>query len=409
MPASAVDFSVLTHVIHFALLPDPDGTLNASAQGITPANTADVVNHAHAAGRKALICVGGADSEAAFQAATSGSKLTVFINNLTNFMARGGYDGVDLDWEPLTASDSSAFTNLVIGLRAALDQFSSHKMLTAAVGAYPPYGDPPQFQYALFAALQDKFDQINVMTYDLSGPYAGWVTWFNSPIYDGGFQFPSTGGLVPSVNGSITNFIQNGVSPDKLGLGVAFFGYVWTGEVSRPRQSWTKPPTVIMPAYSDIMAGYYNSNYYHWDSLAQAAYLSISNSNGTGSMFISYDDERTCQAKISYAHHLGLGGIMIWEIAQDHQSGQPDALLQSVKLALAKYGMGRVEPGNKDVRLSFASSSHGPNHISWTSNLTASAWNTLTATNVSGGMGLLQATDTNSDGQTSGDYRDITR
>ena len=33
-------------------------------------------------------------------------------------------------------------------------------------------------------------------------------------------------------------------------------------------------------------------------------------------MFVSYDDEHTCQAKVSYARDLGLGGVMIWEIGQ---------------------------------------------------------------------------------------------
>ena len=62
MPASNIDFSVVTHVIHFSVLPNADGTLDTTDNGITPAYTADVVSRAHAANRKALICVGGADT-----------------------------------------------------------------------------------------------------------------------------------------------------------------------------------------------------------------------------------------------------------------------------------------------------------------------------------------------------------
>jgi chitinase len=355
MPASDIDFTALTHVIHFALLPNSDGTLNYSANEITSANSANLIAHAHAAGGKALICVGGADSESGFRAATSSLHLMDFINSLTNFVASRGYDGVDLDWEPLSVSDIQAFTNLVNGLRSALDAFPKHKMLTTAVGAYPPYGDPPTLQYALFAALQDKFDQINIMTYDLSGPYSGWVTWFNSPIYDGGFHFPNSARLVPSVNGSVTNFLHSGMKPRKLGVGVPFYGYVWTGGrgtstsgVTRPRQSWTNAPSVSMPPYTAIMTDYYQSNFYKWDNSAQAAYLSISNSNPAHDMFISYDDPRTCQAKVNYARDLGLGGIMIWEIGQDHQSGQPDALLQSIKHALSTPRTASVQLINRN-------------------------------------------------------------
>ncbi|MGA2245281.1 MAG: glycoside hydrolase family 18 protein [Verrucomicrobiota bacterium] len=341
LPASAVDFSVVTHLIHFSLKPNADGTLNSEANGITRPSSAELVASAHAAGRKALICVGGAGSGASFQAATSGTNLSALISNLTNFIASRDYDGVDLDWEPLAAVDGQAFTQFVNRLRSALDAFPQHKLLTAAVGAYPPYGDPAAAQYDLLAGLQNKFDQINIMTYDLSGPYSGWVTWFNSPIYDGGFRFPSSGGLVPSVSGSVTNFIASGMRPGKLGIGVAFFGYVWTGGagtstggVTLPCQSWTNPPSVIMPSFNAIMATYYQSNFYNWDDNAQAAYLSIANTNPANDRFISYDDQRTCQAKVSYVRSLGLGGIMMWELAQDHQSGQPDALLQSLKPAL---------------------------------------------------------------------------
>src|SRR5215475_15065853 len=63
MPATNIDFTALTHVIHFSLVPNSDGTLNSSANGITSANSADIISHAHAAGIKVLICVGGASTE----------------------------------------------------------------------------------------------------------------------------------------------------------------------------------------------------------------------------------------------------------------------------------------------------------------------------------------------------------
>src|ERR1700678_1530103 len=69
MPASNVDFSALTHIIHFSVVPNSNGTLNSSDNSITAANSADIVSRAHAAGIKVLLCVGGADSEGDFQPA----------------------------------------------------------------------------------------------------------------------------------------------------------------------------------------------------------------------------------------------------------------------------------------------------------------------------------------------------
>ena len=78
MPASSIDYTALSHIIHFSLIPNADGTLNSGANGITSANSTDLVTRAHAAGLKVLICVGGAGSESSFQAATSSRQLARF-------------------------------------------------------------------------------------------------------------------------------------------------------------------------------------------------------------------------------------------------------------------------------------------------------------------------------------------
>src|SRR5215475_2990978 len=90
MPASSIDFAALTHIIHFSLVPNTDGTLNTSDNGLTAPNSSDIVSHAHAAGRRVLVCVGGAGSQAAFQGATSSTNRAAFITNLVNLMSARG-------------------------------------------------------------------------------------------------------------------------------------------------------------------------------------------------------------------------------------------------------------------------------------------------------------------------------
>src|SRR5215471_11009908 len=69
MPASTIDFAALTHIIHFSLVPNADGSFDSTVNVISPSNSSDIVSRAHAAGRKVLICVGGANTQAGFQAA----------------------------------------------------------------------------------------------------------------------------------------------------------------------------------------------------------------------------------------------------------------------------------------------------------------------------------------------------
>ncbi len=335
LPPSEIDFTALTHIIHFSLVPNPDGSLDAAANGITPARSADLLSKAHAAGVKTLICVGGANSQNGFQGATSAASLPFFISNLVSFVTRQGYDGLDIDWEPLDATDSAQFTNFVATLRSALSAALPKGLVTAATASQP----------ALFAGIQNAFDQINLMTYDLAGPWPGWVTWFNSPLFDGGYRFASTGGLVPSTDGMVNEFLAAGIASEKLGVGIAFYGDVWaggtgtsTGGAALPRQSWVTPPTNTAVAFFDLMANYFQSNLYHWDTNAQAAYLSIDLPGAANDKFISYDDAHACQAKVSYARNHFLGGVMIWELGQDYQPAQPSTnrapLLEAIKAAM---------------------------------------------------------------------------
>ncbi len=394
LPPSNIDFSAVTHVIHFSVMPNADGTLNTGANGLTPAYSTDLVARAHAGGCQALICVGGAGSQAGFQGATAPANLSAFVLNLTNFLATYHYDGVDLDWEPLDASDTAQFTNLVYSLRAALNRLEPRPLLTVATASQP----------ALFASLQDFFDQINLMTYDLAGAWPGWVTWFNSPIYDGGYRFPSTGGLIPSADGMVNDFIAAGVTPAKLAVGIAFYGTVWTGGsgtstggAALPRQAWTTAPATTAIAYFDLMSTYFQTNLYHWDETAQAAYLSLDNPGSTKDKFISYDDEHTCQAKVSYARNRALGGVMIWELGQGYRptqpSGQRDPLLQAVKQAvLATPNLTAIICTNQHVQLDFVSLPLAQYRVEWTTNPAGGSWDTL-SNDIPGTGGVLQITD----------------
>jgi len=313
LPASEIDYSAVTHIIHFNLLPNSDGSLDSSTDMVYPQYSSDLVSRAHAAGVPVLISVGGENTATEFHSATNATNLPRFISNLVDFMVSRGYDGIDVDWEPLASADGSQFTALVNGLRSALNGITPRPLLTAAIATQP----------ALVASLQSQFDQINLMTYPLSGPWSGWITWHNAPIYDGGYRFPSTGALVPSADGMVNSFVAAGVSRQKLSIGIDFYGAVWgagagtpTGGVTAPRQGWATAPWMTAgTAYYTIVANYLPGPYiYSWDAVAEAAYLSLDASNPSNDRFVSFDDETTCAHKVAYARGQGIGGVMIWEL-----------------------------------------------------------------------------------------------
>jgi|GEM_PF-3462239 len=328
-----IDYSALTHVIHFSIMPNSDGSLDYETNCITPENSEALIDAAHSSGKKVLVSVGCWLTESSFLGATNSVNRTKFIQNLIDFMTSRGYDGIDIDWEPLSSSSSSQYTAFIIELKNALNNLTPRPLLTAAV----------LWQPSLFATLQDNFDQINIMTYDFAGLWLEQMTWHNSAIYDGGVILPDTGVPAPSVNVAVDDFIYSGVEAQKIGIGIAFFGYVWkggrvtyTGGVTEPGQIYTEEPTIEALNYYQIMDQYYNPQHYRWDLAAQAAYLSFDYPGSSNDMFISYDNETTCYEKVDYVREKGIGGIIIFQLGGGWRPNEPmpDNLLQSVNDAI---------------------------------------------------------------------------
>jgi chitinase len=354
LPPSAIDFAAVTHIMHFSLSPSGTG-VNGTGNGITASTARAITAAAHAAGKKVIVTIGGVGDDGAFVNSTNATNRAAFIASLVNFAVTNNYDGIDIDWEPIT--NASQYKLFIAELRTAMDAAKSGMVLsTAILGG--------SRECATVAAVQTSLDQINIMTYDMSGAWEGWVTWHNSPIYDGGYRFASTGALIPSANGEINTAIAAGITKEKLGIGTDFYGYVWSG-VSQPRQSWTTPPSVTdnVPYYQ--LMNTYGSNPILWDSLAGAAYISVTSG---GSKFISLDNERTMAAKAQYIRDKGIGGLIIWELGGGYRPSQPagqrDQLLQAVKLAFSPT---RVEP--ESAPASFALEQNYPNPFNPTTSI----------------------------------------
>ena len=325
MGPDKIDYSAITHLVHFAIVPRTDGGLS----GITPAQSADVVTRAHKGGDKVLICLGGASTGPVLGPVLTDAKRPVFIQNLIGFIKARGYDGLDVDMEPLLPADEPNFIKFVHELRTAMKAANPKWLLTI------PASGEPGAQSKLCARLQDDFDQINVQTYDLSGPWPGFKTWYNGSLYGDGETLLTETRPYPSVDSILSSYVAAGIPRAKLGIGLAFYGCVWTG-ANGPAQSIQGVTTTTL-AYSAIMDKYYRPDTYHWDDLAHAPYLSLGAEGDAARKFISYDDARLAREKVQYARSRGLGGVIIWELGDGYRDSQPagrkDALLQAVKRA----------------------------------------------------------------------------
>jgi len=315
MPASEIDFASVTHLIHFAAIPRPDGTLDTETDGLTTDHSAAVVAAAHTAGRKVLVTLGGADSGPAFREALRAERRATFVANAVALVVERGYDGLDLDMEPIEPGDFADYSAFVREVRAALNTAGSGLLLTAAV---------QQDARDVLLQVADALDQINIMTYNLSGPWPGWVTWHDAPLFDGGRTFDSTGEPLPSADAIVHDFLAAGLPAGRLGIGIISEVAVWHG-ASGPGQS-IDGVSLEYRSYRDVLGTLWAPERARFDAGPAAAYLSVDLPGTANDLFVSYEDEAACARKMDYVRTNGLGGVILWDVADAYlPDGPPGA------------------------------------------------------------------------------------
>jgi chitinase len=322
-PVSEIEWSGMTHIAVSFYMPDASGGL--SLLGGNPNVMAEIVTQAHAHGVKAIASIGGADSGPSFQQATSSGTMNAFVGNLVALMTTDGYDGIDIDWEPLAISDQPAVIQIATSLRAA----QPSAILTIPIGGINT--NIPD-DVSGYSAIADAYDQLNIMSYGMAGPWQGWNSWHSSPLYSQDTATPE------SIDSSVQAYLAAGVPKAKLGIGIGFYGLCYTLPVTEPDQPLNGSTITASDgtmSYAHIMESYYDASARKWDSFARAPYLSFSSATGPeGCSYISYDDEQSIAEKGAYLKAQGLGGVIQWEINEGYLSsapaGQKNPLLSAI-------------------------------------------------------------------------------
>jgi hypothetical protein len=151
-----INFSVYTHISHFAMVPYENGSLHGE-YGMNDAHIRDAVNKTHLAGRKIVFDVGGAGAGAAFASATMPENRQILIQNIIRRISQYGYDGVSLDWEGANINHTNYF-NLVKELRTSMNTINPNLLLFVDVATYD---NPP----TEVKKMEPYVDVFNMMTY----------------------------------------------------------------------------------------------------------------------------------------------------------------------------------------------------------------------------------------------------
>ena len=349
-----IDWSAFTHLIMFALAAKQNGSI--AYNNLVTSRRKPFNDIAHARGKPILVSVGGAGNTS-FTSALTGAYRMNFVNSLLSVLDNDHYDGIDIDDESaVRSSNTKNYSSFIRQLwdslqtRHAYYDTTKKPLLTAAM--IPSWGGK------IFVELEDKFDQINIMTYDMGGTWFG-KTWHNNAVFsrtDGDVNDADKdvhGEEMTTIQKRVEQQIKYGGNQARYGIGIDLYGYYWIGGavegtnmqqgVTAPRQRWVKsyPPEVkpnipfhrIQAEYLDTIS----AQNYRWDSTAQAPYLSIDKHDRLQDVFVSFTDTVAVKQIVRYAKDNALGGIFIWEFGGGYlppQYSDRHRLLKATKQAL---------------------------------------------------------------------------
>jgi GH18 family chitinase len=230
---------------------------------------------AHAHGVPVLVSIGGGSASSdqtllkRYAALLGNAKRKAFVAKLADYVTNRGFDGLDVDLEgPSIGPNYGAF---IADLAPALK--ARGKLLTAALSQ--SYGGD-KVPDSVFV----KFDFVNVMAYDATGPWNP-----KSPGQHSSLEFAQE---------NVQYWLARGLPKEKAVLGVPFYGYGF-GQAFRKDEY----------AYREIVATFPGAE--NADQAGQTIY---------------YNGLPTMKAKAGWAKSQGLGGVMIWSLDSDTQSGR---------------------------------------------------------------------------------------
>jgi GH18 family chitinase len=272
--AKRVDFARMTHVYLAFALANDRGELE-----LAPGAEIDAfVAAAHAAGAKVFpsLCGGGGDGRIVphYQP----DRVDAFVSHIVDFVVQHDLDGIDVDVEAPDRMGAS-YDTFIARLHVAAEPLGLP--VTAAVA--------PWMQHGMSDDTLRSFDFITVMSYDNAGT---WTAPGEHSTYD-------------QAVAAIDFYLERGVAPEKLVLGVPFYGYCW-GSCGGPERTSVR--------YADILERFPDA----W---------TVDRIDDDGAT-ITFNGVPTIQAKTQLAR--GYGGVMIWELGGDVDSSDRRSLLVAI-------------------------------------------------------------------------------
>ncbi len=317
--SSGFDVKDLTTLAYFSVDANPNGTLDESGPGWNGYESQDLVNlvnRSHAAGDRVVLTITDF-SQSSLNAITSdpnaGARLSAA---LISAVSAKNLDGVNFDFEGEGSGDQRGLTRLITQVSKALHAANPHWQVTMAVYASSA-ADPGGFYN--IAALAPAVDGFFVMAYEMNNSSVPSAT---APLVGGGYT-PTE---------ALQQFTAV-VPPQKVILGVPFYGYDWPTSGGTLSAHATGGNTPVSDAV--ITASGHPT---YWDPTTDSSWTSYKVGSQWHETF--FDNPTSLALRAQAANSFHIAGLGIWALGMDGNNPAMMAALLGNAPAVKDYQTG---------------------------------------------------------------------
>jgi spore germination protein YaaH len=226
-----------------------------------------------------------------------------FITNAINLLNSRGGNGLNIDFEGMGSGDNVPFTNFMTNLCNQVHAANANYKVTLALYAVD-WGTSFDI-----TALNTIVDQFIIMGYDYY--YSGSTTAGpEAPLYNFETTYNQT------LSKSITYYLKQGASKNKLLLGLPWYGREWE-TISNNAPASTTGGFTASRLYNYVRnnSGTYSAVNKHWDNNSFNPYYTYQSAGNWRQCWI--DDNYSYGRKFDMVNQRGIGGIGIWALGYD--------------------------------------------------------------------------------------------
>jgi len=284
------DYNALSHIAYFSYEVD---TATGGYTTIRSWDANPIIDYAHQRGTKVLLTVTNFGTQKNTELLSDTIKQIYLLNTLIPLLVARKGDGVNFDLESVGLSQKN---NLVRFMQRAVTMIKAELPLAEISMATPAVDWSGSWDLKTLSEICDYLIVMGYNYYWSGSSTAGPVAPLSNENY--------------SVSKTVETYLNAGVAPGKLLLGVPWYGYDWPVVDNARKSTATGTGTSRTMAAAETLAEEYSKIL---DYLTKVPWVRYMPSSTWRQLW--YDDSESLMIKYEYAKSQKLGGIGIWALS----------------------------------------------------------------------------------------------